>query len=443
MKKRTMQLAVLAVFIGVSILPAQAAVINVAAGEVAVANNGICSLREAINNAESDSDTSGGDCIAGSGADTIVLTSSTYGLPDVAVSDGVYGDSGLPAVSSTITINGNGATIERDPALGAACVGAGSKFRIVYVGLAGNLTMNNLTLQNGCASFGGTGAGGALFNRGTLSLYLTTVTNNAALASGGAIHNDGTLTLTQSTISSNELANGAGGGIVNRGTMNVVQSTISGNNTPGAGGGVDTGNLASATFANATVSGNLADGNGGGIFNQGTATITNATIALNRGQQNAGAPVNSGIYSSGSATLTNSLLAQQVGTNCNSGLSGGGNNLDDDGTCPATQTATPQIGPLANNGGPTFTHALLTGSPAIDAGNDVVCGASPVNGVDQRGTSRPQFGGTSTSCDIGAFEYMVAAVAAVAAAVPALDPRYLAMLALMLFLAGGMVIRLR
>src|SRR5262249_13961443 len=58
------------------------------------------------------------------------------------------------------------------------------------------------------------------------------------------------------------------------------------------------------------------------------------------------------------------------------------------------------LGPLADNGGSTFTHALLPGSQAIDTGDDAVCAAAPVNGVDQRGVHRPQ----GAHCDTGAFE---------------------------------------
>jgi phage tail protein X len=188
------------------------------------------------------------------------------------------------------------------------------------------------------------------------------------------------------------------------------------------------------------VSGNVSAGNGGGIYNQGTSSITNATIAANNGTQASGPGLGSGIYgATGSVTLTNSLIAQQVnGANCNSGLSGGGNNLDDDGTCPTATVASAQIGPLANNGGPTLTHALLVGSPAINAGNDSVCGVSPVNGVDQRGSSR-----TVNTCDIGAFEYLAAVVSNFVAEVPALDPKYLVLLILLLLVGGARVIRLR
>jgi len=405
-----MRLAVFAVFVGVSTLPAQAAVINVAAGAVAVANNGICSLHEAIRNAEADADTSGGDCATGSGADTIELAAgSTYALT-VPYTQAQLGtndnNSGLPGIRSNVTINGNGATIQRDSSLftGTACGGSGAKFRIFYVTSSGNLTLNNLALQNGCTDTSlGTGAGGAIFNQGILSLDDVTVTNNQAMRSGGAIHNDGNLTLTRSTVSNNAVitVEAGGGGIVNRGTMLVSQSTISGNSGEGAGGGVDTGGA--ATFANSTVSGNQSAGNGGGIFSRNNISLFNTTIAANTGTRDLGPGPGSGIYSAaGTVTLANSLVVQQLnGANCGGGFTDSGNNLADDASCSTvTVTATPLIGALANNGGTTRTHALFNGSSAIDAGNNTICNALPVNGVDQRGATRPQ----NATCDIGAYE---------------------------------------
>jgi len=80
--------------------------------------------------------------------------------------------------------------------------------------------------------------------------------------------------------------------------------------------------------------------------------------------------------------------------------------LDSDGSCGVAITSTAPLGPLANNGGPTFTHALLAGNPAIDAGDAATCTAAPVNGLDQRGITRPQGPG----CDIGSFEREVVIV---------------------------------
>ncbi len=395
---------------GMAGAPAQAATILVAAGETAFnPGNGICSLREAIRNGDTESDTSAGDCTPGSvGSNTIVLAAnSTYLIGDRDTEHRDDQVNGLPEVHGDLIIEGNGATISRDPALfsGSACSGGGAKFRIFYISGQGSLALKNLTLSNGCADvLGVEGAGGALFNRGFLSLDGVTLTANQALRSGGAIHNDGSLTVTRSTISSNAVlaTEAGGGGIVNRGAMQISQSTISGNTGAGAGGGIDTG-VGNATLSNSTVSGNVAAGNGGGVFSRSPSTaLVNTTVAANRGTNGSAAGAGSGVFGmAGTLQLTNTLLAQQAnGTNC-SGGSGGGNNLSDDNSCPTATNAAALIGPLANNGGPTFTHALLVGSPAINTASAAACSAAPQNGVDQRGQPRPQGAG----CDIGAFEF--------------------------------------
>jgi predicted outer membrane repeat protein len=410
-----MRFAVLAFVVCGITLPSYAATIDVAAGEVALSpGNGKCSLREAILNAEAGGDVSGGDCAAGTaGVDVISLAAgSTYVLPDQDPNHADNEVNGLPEIHYEIRIDGNAATIERDPALfsGTPCGGVGVRFRIFYVSGLGSLTLTNVTLQNGCANVSGVqGAGGAILNRGTLNLDTVTLANNEALRSGGAIHNDGTMTLTRSTVSNNAVTapEAGGGGITNRGAMQVVQSTVSGNHSAGAGGGIDTGltdlGAGAATFANSTVSGNVSEGDGGGIFNRSPSTmVVNSTVLANRGTNSAAAGLGSGIFvASGALTPTNSLVAQQAnGANC-FGVSSGGNDLADDASCSgAAFTSTPMVGPLANNGGPTLTHALLLGSPAIDAGNSTICSAPLVNAVDQRGVSRPQ----GANCDIGAFE---------------------------------------
>lgn len=412
--KRFAHVLLLIAVVAAPVVATHGATITVAPGEVTVnAGNGRCSLREAIANAESDSDTSSGDCTAGNGTDTIELAaSSTYSLPDSAVTDAKYGNSGLPEINTTIVIDGNGATIQRDTSLfsSEACSGTGAKFRIVYVGPTGNLTLNDVTMRYGCAELGFTGAGGAVFNRGTVNANDTTIASNQAHSSGGAIHNDGTMNLTRSTVTSSSTIYGAGGAIVNTATLNVLQSTVYANKTPGAGGGIDN-TYGSAEIANSTLSGNSANGNGAGVFNTGsTATFTNATIADNHGTDYA-ATVGIGIYQNfGTVKLENTLVALQTrGTNC-SGISSSTNSFADDGSCSgATYTATPMIGGLADNGGPTLTHALLSGSPAIDTGDNSICSASPVNGVDQRGEVRPRYGATANNCDVGAFEAVGAA----------------------------------
>ena len=109
------------------------------------------------------------------------------------------------------------------------------------------------------------------------------------------------------------------------------------------------------------------------------------------------------VQSGGSLTLVNTIISGNTsssGNNCSGAITSQGHNLASDGTCVLVATGDlsgmdPLLGPLQNNGGSTQTHALLSGSPAIDAGDNKVCPAA-----DQRGVARPQ----GATCDIGAYE---------------------------------------
>ena len=151
-------------------------------------------------------------------------------------------------------------------------------------------------------------------------------------------------------------------------------------------------------------------GAGGGIANHGTVTVTNSTLSGN----SAGTGRGGGIASyGGSATLQNTVVANSPGGNCSVTITNGGYHLDSDGSCGFGTTnhslsgttdtpLDPQLGSLANNDGPTLTHALLAGSPAIDKGSSFSAT------IDQRGSPRPShFVGivnADDGSDIGAFE---------------------------------------
>ena len=269
--------------------------------------------------------------------------------------------------------------------------------------------MNDLTIANGVASNGGgvfVGAGS------TLSLLRVLVTNNNAnlgIKQGGGLHVLGTLNLTDSTVSNNTAVN-AGGGvrIFSGATANIVNSTIIGNSVTGGGatgGGIESqGNL---VLVNSTVSGNASVGGGGsGIgLDDGSGDIRFSTIAAN----NAGAKSDAQLSLNSSTitlTISGSIIANPVsGKNC-FGLTVGtstGNNLDSANTCGFAAAgdlinSNPLLGALANNGGPTQTHALQAGSPAINAGPTTGTIPAP----DQRGVgfARVQSG----RADIGAYE---------------------------------------
>lgn len=237
--------------------------------------------------------------------------------------------------------------------------------------------------------------------------------------SGGGIYQglySGSLTIEDSTIRENS-SNHAGGGLFHNGdysTVYINHSTIADNDTPGFGAGIYT--KGDMVLTNVTVSGNQAVGLlnqwGGGVYSTyySSLTIQNSTIAGNL------ARVGGGIYHeqySGTVTIKNSIVALNVATdgttdsdNCYGSVTSNGYNLQSDDSCTLGNVGdmshvNPLIGLLQDNGGATMTHALLTGSPAIDTGSN---GGCPTR--DQRGVTRPRDGNGDGSaiCDRGAFE---------------------------------------
>ena len=237
--------------------------------------------------------------------------------------------------------------------------------------------------------------------------------------SGGGIRNDvGSVVVLNSTISQNN-ANNNGGGIANFGTLNVSNSTIFGNGA-GDGGGIYNGS--SLTVINSTLSQNNANNNGGGIYNiVGTANVYNTSIVFNGADADRNGGSAGGVYNIPGATfnLRNTLVAGNnvanapVYDDCTGTLNSFGRNLFWEVIGCTVNTVTGSwttlnslhtLGPLQNNGGPTWTHALLPGSNAIDGG-DPVQGCVDSNSIllatDQRGAARV----VGLGCDIGAFEY--------------------------------------
>ena len=194
-------------------------------------------------------------------------------------------------------------------------------------------------------------------------------------------------TLTSSTVSGNT-AGGDGGGIATA-VATLTNSTVSGNTAAGAGGGIHTSGL---TLLNVTIADNSAH-TGGGVFveNGGITSVRNTIIALNKVDQQGVGPDVFGAFTSGGHNL--------IGDGSGSTGFTDGTNGDQVGT--DANPIDPGLAPLANNGGPTQTHALLAGSRAIDRGDNTNAPAT-----DQRGVSRPRDGdGNHTRIvDIGAFE---------------------------------------
>lgn len=281
----------------------------------------------------------------------------------------------------------------------------------------GTLTIMDSDLTNndvdGGAGVANPGNGGALHISGVTMATITggTVNGNMAKREGGGLWNQtgSTLTVTNVTIDSNtaqgsDVLHGGGGIFNNGGNLNVMNSTVSNNSTTGAtsnGGGIHV-KTGVANIMLSTISGNITVNNGGGIYNNATATINAATIAENTAQ-NGGGIANNSITP---ISLKNTIIAQNgamSGDNVfssNGILTSNGYNFVGNDATNAFPAGTTDIeggniflGPLANNGGTTMTHALLPGSLAYNAG-------SPTDLFnDQIGS--PVFGGIR---DIGAFE---------------------------------------
>jgi beta-glucanase (GH16 family) len=288
--------------------------------------------------------------------------------------------------------------------------------RVFQIEATATVSINDLEVADGVAA----PQGGGILNLGTLNLDRVVVRDNTQNApeppnfefGGGGIYNGSgaTLNLTDSTVRDNNSVIQPGGGIYGffGSTINITRSTVSGNFSGDVAGGLRL--LSNGTIVNSTFSGNVSTAwHGGGIFHtDGDLTVINSTFTGNVAPDGTasgilvatfGAPAN--------ATLTNNVLEGNGGAFAcaiegggAATITSGGNNIISDGSCnPDGSTDLSNmfalLGALADNGGPTLTHALLTGSPAIDAANTAVCPAT-----DQRGVAR------DAACDIGSYEFV-------------------------------------
>ena len=317
----------------------------------------------------------------------------------------------ITLLSGPLTL-GKNVTIDGSAAPGLIISGNHTD-RVFIINAGVTAAIRHVTVANG---YGWQLAGGIL-NNGALTLDHTLVTQNTMATDagdywqgGGGIYNGGgsSLTLVDSSVTDNH-ARWSGGGIYSffNTTVQVIRSTISGNVSNDVGGGFRS--LGDLTIINSTISGNTATGwHGGAIFHtDGKLVITSSTIANNIGPDWAPSTIFIGEYGSAlpSLTLTNTIITGNHWYACEHWTAGtvqvisGGHNLVQDDSCNKVAsdiiTGNALIGPLADNGGPTLTHALLPGSPAIDAADDAACPPT-----DQRGVARPQ----GPHCDIGSFE---------------------------------------
>jgi hypothetical protein len=376
-----------------------------------------CSLRGAIDYANTHP-----------GADTIIVPAGTYTLTRAAgPAAGGFDSNAALLITEDVTIIGAGASTT----IIQACIvdqktapcppGQGIARRAFAVtGVSMNVNISDVTIRHGRADGTGVtvsgGNGGAIYNdvEPTLTLQNVVVTDNFAETEGGGLFNRGpeTLILIDSTVTRNLSLDGGGIANIHGGTARLLRSTVSGNTATGEGGGIRNRTGGVMTVTNSTVSGNVSAGDGGGIMTAGTLGLVNTTVTANTA--GGGGQGGGGLAIVGSAEIATSIVANNTDTSgaaadCSGSLTSLGNVLIRDLTgCSLTGGGTttisgidPRLGPLADNGGPTKTHALLAGSPAIDAGDNALCPPE-----DQRGAARPTDGnGTGIAvCDLGAFE---------------------------------------
>lgn len=376
-------LAGVALLLALSQAPVGAANINVVAGEVEVIDNNKCSLIEAIENAD---DTTNGqphnDCVAGNpnGPDTINLpTNATFSLTN-SVATYFGSATGLPRIDTSITIQGNGATIRRS--------NNAFLLRILAVGSSGDLTLNNTTISRGVAIKGG----GIFVNRGELEINSGTLTENIAGYGGGLYNYNGLVNINDSMIFDNTaegfLNCGCGGGLRNAGTMNVTGSHFL-NNVAEEGGAISNGSSTVPTTGVLSVSNSIVSGNaslvgggmynshgmyvinstiidntasdGGGIFNYGVASISGSTLARNEAVDDGGGLINA---CCSTVTVTNSTLSGNI-----AGDDGGGAFIAFGTATFTNSTVTGNSadhggGGLANYGYLTLTRTLVSGNQA-------------------------------------------------------------------------------
>ena len=378
----------------------------------------------------------GGGISVSFGADVILTDSSVSENSSDGVGGGIYSTRGEVILADSV-VNGNvsggaGGGIyseERNVSLSNSTVngntsdgdGGGIYSRDADILLTSSTVSGNNTARSG---------GGIYSRTGDLSTISSAVSGNTSSGSGGGIRtSSGDVSLTNSTVSGNTTldANSNGGGVYTRGgDLTFTSSTLSGNVSGGSGGGIRNRD-SDVLLTNSTLSGNSASNSGGGILsgdglsNNSTVLLINSTVTANSASEGGGIAFNARVNSSARPlTLRNSIVAGNGDNGTAPDLAlidGDANDLivensligDATGSGIISATGTGNIlnqsallGPLADNGGPTLTHALLPGSPAIDAGSNALAVDENGNSLttDQRGEDRIRF----DTVDIGAVE---------------------------------------
>lgn len=377
----------------------------------------------------------GGGMFVRNGADTLVLDRVVFDSNTARGAGGAYISNSTATITNSTFIS-NSATGGQG---GGLYVYPTSHITLTDVTFAGNqansdgggiflfkdntLVGTDLTFHDNVSGGWGGGLGGVKSNVTLTRAVFENNTANSGLGGGGLYLGDGfwgpsTATLEDMIFTGNTSTDGGGGGIeFTRGTLTIRRGLIAGNTTANdAGGGLYLSGGTSATLENVTVSGNTANSGfgGGGIYHGGSSlTLRNVTIAGNSNQYGSGQ--GAGLYVVSSNTplsMVNTILADngsedfRRSSSSTSAMSVTYSLIENQGNAGLTHGVDgnligqdPLLAPLANNGGFSQTHALLDGSPAIDAGTNAE--APP---TDQRGIPRPQ----GAYVDMGAYEAQVA-----------------------------------
>jgi len=365
-----------------------------------VASGSQCSLRAAIQEA---------NFIGGS--NNITVPAGTYQLTIPGV--------GTSASSGDLDISDGAVTITGASAL-TTIINGGGLDRIFDLRLNADVTISNLSIENGVAQSGEKGgairstnsilflsnveirgsradAGGAISNVSTSGFFFGGFASKSEVGAAGAFAPpEGVLRLQTVTLANNSAIAGAGGAIDNfNGQVTILDSTISGNTASTEAGAIRT-EFQTIVAAGETGAMVTASSPGEVLINTSTVTANTAPTAGGLRNQN------------GAIKIYNSIVAQNVGGDCGGAMTSLNFNIAGDATCALTgandqSSVNPNLGPLANNGGQTRTHLPLTGSAAIDSGDPTAPAAT-----DQRGVARPQDGnGDSTLVfDIGSVEVL-------------------------------------
>ncbi|MCH9699062.1 MAG: right-handed parallel beta-helix repeat-containing protein [Gammaproteobacteria bacterium] len=364
-----------------------------------------CSLTQAIQAANQDQVVAG--CLAGKGRDILILPVASK----IVLNKSFDHKNAFPPITSDIIIDGRQSVLQRDQ--------GAENFRFFSVNYGARLTLKDLYLQGGRQGPGGavfvqydarlrienskltgnsslSGKGGAIESRGDVVISRSVISHNWAGFAGGGLHmTDGSLILDRSTVSHN-ISDGAEGGagvmLLGGSSSTIKNSTISNNKAAtGAGGGIRIRNSypSEIDIISSTIAANKAHTSGGGIDHDGHLHLSHTIVSGNQAQ------------SASEISAKGIVEANAYNIFGHSGQAGiQGIELLGSEIIPV-QPLNNIIGPLKDNGGPTHTHGLVSGSPAIDAG-DI---AFQLPATDQRGVARPYGDGV----DIGAVEVVLAA----------------------------------